>query len=99
MRTAVRPVTDTVADDVPATRWRMACTRSAVFGSDGPAAGTTCSKAVVPLGLTVGGVTMTTPGVAASSLETGAVSPLKVGGLVETPTTISAPFLPSPNPL
>src|SRR5665647_1968854 len=99
MPTAVRPVTDTVADDVPATRWRMACTRSAVFGSDGPAAGTTCSRAVVPLGLTVGGVTMTTPGVPASSLATRAVFTLRVAGLVASTTTISGPLLPSPKPL
>jgi hypothetical protein len=99
MPTAVRPVTDTVADDVPATRWRMAWTRSAVFGSAGPVDGTTCSRAVVPLGLTVGGVTMTTPGVAASCLVTVAVLALSVAGLTASTTTISGPLLPSPKPL
>src|ERR1035437_7972263 len=99
MPTAVSPVTDTLADDVPATRLRMACTRSAGFGSDGPVEGTTCSRAVVPLGLTVGGVTMTTPGVAVSALVTVAVVALRGAGLVTPTTTISGPLLPSPKPL
>src|ERR1035437_5857564 len=93
MPTAVSPVTDTVADDVPATRWRMACTRSAVFGSDGPVEGTTCSRAVVPLGLTVAGVTMTTPGVGGRGPRGGG------GGWVARRPRSGARLLPPRNPL
>ena len=53
----------------------------------------------MPLGLTVGGVTMTTPGVAASALVTEVVLALRVAGLVASTTTTSGPLLPSPKPL
>src|ERR1035437_10633679 len=99
MPIAVSPVTDTTADDVPATSRRMVCTRSVVLGSDGPVEGTTFSRAVVPLGLTVGGVTMRTPGVAASCLVTVAASALRVAGLGGAAGPDSGPTLPPPHTL